>query len=197
MTGSVKTFTLADGQTAMVRQPTVDDAEALTHFLGDLPPMEQACLRYDATDLRATQRRLLHLDGENHFRIIVEVETLIIGDLTLDREPYGWTHHVANMRGVVAPGKYEVEASAILFREGCRLAEDVAIERLMALVLPQHTRLVATLEQTGFVFESQLKGFAKDGLNQLSDLLVYSNDLEKVWKQAEAIMLQMDIRMEG
>lgn len=196
MTAATKTFRLATGEAVAVREPALEaDLGPLVRFLSELPESERNCLRYDVTSAETCRARLSQLDGESHFRLVAELGGTIVGDATLDREPFAWTRHVAQIRCVLAPGQHEVEVGAILFRELVSLAEEAGIERLFAEVMEEQRRLIGTLEKTGFVLEATLRGFARDLRGANHDLLVYTNELGRIWERLAMLVEGMDIRI--
>jgi RimJ/RimL family protein N-acetyltransferase len=154
-------------------------------------------MRYDVTEKQTLQKRLGQLDGEDHFRVVAELEGRIVGDATMDREVHAWTRHVAQIRGVVVPEFREKGLATLLFRELTGLAEEVGIERLFAEVMGDDKAVIETLKKAGFDHETKLDKFAKDIKGNLHDLIIMTNDLTLVWKHLEDELLLMDIQMPG
>jgi RimJ/RimL family protein N-acetyltransferase len=193
-----KTYDLPTGERLVVRAPTASgDLDALNTFFVGLPESERLYLRYDVTDRKTTRARLEQLDGEDHFRLVAEVGGRIIGDITLDREIFGWTRHVAQIRGIVEAAYEAKGVAAILFRGIVRLGEDHGVERLYAHVMPEQEGLVHALERAGFRREATLKGFGKDLRGKPHDIHVYTNDMEQVWRHLADELELMDVRIPG
>jgi len=196
MSHKVGVFALASGEDVAVRAPSLDaDLERLVAFLSSLPAAERNCLRYNVTEVGGCRIRLGQLDGRDHFRLVAEVSGTIVGDATLDREPYEWTRHVGQVRVVVTPGEHELELTTVLFRELHAIAEDAHIELLFAEVMPEQGHVISALEQCGFKREATLHGFARDQHGAQHDLLVYTTDISHIWDRLADLLHDMDVRL--
>lgn len=193
-----KSCELHGGETIILRAPDpAEDVARLVEFFTALPDAERHALRCVVSESDPLQERLQQLDGENHFRLIAEHDGRIVGDATLDREPYNWTRHVASLRAVVAPEWVGRDINAVLLRELVILGEDAGIERLYSEVMPEHTTLINALKEAGFVHEATLEKFAKGVDGRPHDLLMMTNDLNLAWDRLAAQMLAMDLRIPG
>lgn len=198
MESVTKTFDLPTGEHVTIRVPSADrDLEALTSFFAGLPEKEREYLRYDVTDEKTTRVRLAQLDGEDHFRLVAEVGSTIIGDVTLDREPFNWTRHVALIRAIVKPEYKDRGVTEILFRGIVRAGEEHGVERLYAYVMPEQENLVQALVKAGFRLEATLSGFGKDLHGRPHDINIYTNDMEGVWRRLAEQLEEMDYRIPG
>lgn len=193
---SPKTFTLHSGKVITVRQPSLkQDLDRIVQFLSSLSARERNFLRYNVHERDTCAARLGEVDGKNHFRLIAELDGEIVGDATLDREPFAWSRHVAKLRGVIAPRHQKKGIGSILFRELASLAEEAGVEHLVAEVMPEQKAMIALLKNSGFIHEATLKGFLRDQHGKKHDLLIMTNDLIAVWEHLADDLVAMDIRM--
>ena len=196
MRNSEKKVQLADGRLVVVRQPAEDrDLEHLVGFYNKLPLEIKNYLRYDVDDMGLTHQRLAQLDGRNHWRAIAELDGSIIGDGTMDREPFGWTRHMAELRVVVNPKCQNLGIGSVLFNELIAMVAEARIERVFIEVLKSHQRLIKILEKKGFSCDGVLKQRARDLKGRLHDVVFMSNDLEKVWRGLADYLNDMDIQL--
>lgn len=196
MEDRVVTCRLADGRAVLIRRPTVErDLDRLLSFYADLPEAVRNHLRYDVGRNReVSTARLSQLDGRDHWRLTAELEDgTFVGDGTMDREPFGWTRHIANIRIVVGAGYDKLGVREAIIEELIRLAQKGGIERLETEVLPEHESYIKFLTQLGFEREVVRKNRAKGVDGKLHDLIILSNDLERVWKKLEDQIEDMDI----
>ena len=107
---------LHNGATVHIRGCTKQDLERLATFMSSLPLKSRNYLRYDVTNIEILRRRLDEVDGKDHFRLIAVFEDRIVGDITMDREPFGWTRHAAQIRGVVDSKFSDGELGTVLFQ---------------------------------------------------------------------------------
>jgi len=186
----------------VIRVPTISkDLDGLANFFAVLPSSLQNKMRYRVTDKELLRQRLEQIDGTNHWRLIAEIGGTIVGDATMDREPFGWTRHVAEVRAVVDPQYSLLDIEAALFKELAVLGDKAGIERLFTEVMKGQNKLITALEQTGFIYEATRRKYAKDLQGRLHDVILMSNDLDKVWKslakQIEELDTQPSQTMEG
>ena len=192
---SIKKVPLPDGREVVLKQPTIDeDLQRLVSFLNGLPPEMKNYLRYNVTKTEVCRRRLEQVDSKNHWRLIAEVNGEIVGDGTLDREPFGWTRHVAELRGLVHPDYRRLGVGQILRTELVNQGRAAGVERLVAEVLREQTHVIEMLENAGFRYEATRKKYAKDSRGKLHDVIIMSNDLEMVWRRLAEDFADMDIK---
>jgi ribosomal protein S18 acetylase RimI-like enzyme len=191
----IKTASLPGGSTLSVRPPDAQaDLQNLVAFFSRLPPESRRYLRYDVTDPEACRRRLLQVDGKNHWRMIAELDGRIVGDATLDRKADNWASHVAEMRGVVDPACQHLHVGPILFGELVEIVSASGVERLVCEVMERDTERIALMEDIGFTREATLKNYARDLNGRLQDLVVMTNDLEDAWSRLLEHLEELDIK---
>lgn len=196
MVETIKKTPLNDGRELVIRQPKgEEDLKKLVRFLSGLPADLRNTLRYNVADQETCRFRLGQLDDKNHWRLIAELNGVIVGDATMDREPFAWTRHVAQLRCVVEPGFQQFGVGQVLFDELVGLGPDAGIERLYTEVMAEQTDLIVMLEKSGFSFEARRNKYAKDPSGKLHDLIIMSNDLDSVWKRLDEQLVEMDIRI--
>ena len=196
MENKVVTCRLTDGRDVLLRTPLVDsDLDRLLAFYAQLPQSVKNHLRYDVgKDREVGAKRLRQIDGKSHWRVVAEAQDgSFIGDGTLDREMFGWTRHIADMRIVVEPGSQNLGLGEAICEELVRLARRANVERLQTVVLAEHEAYIKFLEDQGFTREFTRKAYAKCVDGKLHDVIIMSNDLESVWKHLEDHLHDMDI----
>jgi len=187
---------LAGGQELTVRQPIPErDLDRLTEFFKRLPNQLRSYLRYNVTDPELCRKRLELVDEKDHWRLVAELHGNIVGEGALDREPFGWTHHLAHVRIVVEPNVRQLGIGTVLLRRLVELGKVASVERFYCEVIKEHTEMIDTLEKEGFVYEITRKDYAKDIRGQLHDVIVLSNDQSKVWRKLEEHINELDIKM--
>ncbi len=191
-----ETARLSDGREVVVRDPDpAADVDPLVGFFGALPAEIRQYLRYTVTEKETAARRLGQVDGKDHWRLLAEVDGRIIGDLTMDREPFNWTRHVAEMRCVVQPEFRHLGIEPILLDAVIRLGRQGGVERIFTEILAVQKDWIEILEGEGFVYEFTRKKYAKDTRGKLHDVVVLSNDLESLWKNLAEQFEEMDIKL--
>lgn len=186
---------LSGNRVVVLREPEVArDLDRMVQFFTNLPPEVRNHLRYQVTQVAPLRARLEQLDGQDHWRLIAEFNGHIVGDATLDREPYGWTRHVANLRFVVAPGPEAQGVGPVLCSQLVAIGAAAGIELLYSEVMADQAWQIHALEDVGFVQEGVRKGFAKGLDGKRHDLIVMANDLEGIWSHLGDLLEEMDAR---
>lgn len=189
-----KKVLVGSGQTITIAQLSAQsDVGQLQAFFLSLPKESRHYLRYNVTNPEFVAARLAQLDDANHWRIVAELDGAIIGDATMDRESFAWTHHVAELRAVVHPDHASKGILAMMFEELVALGAQAKIERLFTEVVKGQTELIAALETVGFVYEATRKGYAKDSSGKLHDAIIMSNDLNQMWKRLKEHLEELDV----
>jgi len=189
-----ETIQLPDGTKAVMRTPDPDkDTEALAAFLSGLAAEQRNYLRCDVSRPETVHNRLAQLDGVNHFRLVIEVDGRIVADGTLDREPFFWARHVAELRCVIPEDWLGRGVGPRLVHELVQRGHGRAdIEILFTEVIPAQTPLIGMFMEAGFVYEATRRRFAKDAQGNYHDVIIMSNDLERIWRQLEEQLLDSD-----
>ncbi len=190
-----KRIGLKDGRELIVRRPSLEnDLEALVGFLSNLPEERRNYFRYNVADSRICRARLEQINWTEHWRLIAELDDEIVGNGTLDRDPFGWTRHMAHLRCVVHPKYEKLGVGPILLRELVDIAKTAGIERLYAEVIKAQKNVIRMLEKEGFISEMTLPKYAKDLRGRLHDVVIMSNNLEEIWEHLAEEMSELDIR---
>jgi GNAT superfamily N-acetyltransferase len=191
------TIILADGREVIVRETSEGvDADRLYEFLSGLPASLRNHMRYDVTKRELFDHRMRQLGSTSHWRLIAEIGGEIAAEATMDREPFGWTRHVADLRAVVSPDFAGLGLRSLLLHELVHIARRTGIGRVFTEMLAEQRELIGTLESVGFEREAVLRKFARDLKGQLHDIVIMTSDLESVWEQLQELVNETDIRIE-
>jgi hypothetical protein len=194
MPDKVVTFKLQDGKEVRIRRPTIEtDLDRLMHFFLRLPADLKNWLRYNVNNHAIAVQRLNEVDGEDHWRIIAELDGKIIADGTMDREPYSWMRHIAELRVIVDQAFEGTGVLQALCEELVVLAQEAGVEKLQCVVPVERVSHIKTLESLGFKQEVVRKGLVKGIDAKLHDAVIMSNDLDEVWRRLEDSIHDMDV----
>jgi GNAT superfamily N-acetyltransferase len=188
------TCRIADGRELVLRELRGEaDLDALLAFFGRLPPEVTNALWYDVHDRELVAARLRQVDGKNHWRLVADLAGEIVGTGVLDREPFGWTRHIAVLRVVVDPAFDRLGVREALCDRLADLARRGGVERLSTELLAEHRAVRSFLESVGFVHEVTRKAYARGVDGKMHDVVIMSNDLESVWQKLEDTLHDMDV----
>ena len=187
---------LPDGAEAVVRAPVFSrDMGRMCDFFRKLPAHARNCLRYDVTDENNCRSRMKLVDDREHWRLIAEINDEIVGDASLDREPYGWSRHVGVMRVVLMPRFELTPLETLLSRQMVAVALGSNIERICTELFREQEDRIKLLEELGFKTEAVRKRYAKDLNGSYHDVVILSNDIEEIWQRLEEYIIEMDIKL--
>ena len=185
---------LADGRELELRKPQPDrDLEAMIAFFSSLPRQLRNYLRYNVTNVELCRKRLESVDEKIHWRLIAELEGVIVGEGSMDREPFAWTHHIAHVRTVVKPEAKSLGIATLLLRRLVELGSGSGVERFYSEVIKEHTEMIQILEKEGFAHETTRKSYARDLKGKLHDVVVMANDQSAVWRKLEEHVEALDV----
>ncbi len=185
-----------DGVPLVIRKPDAEkDLENLVQFFSALPRRVSQYLRYDVTDINLCKKRFEQIDELNHWRLLAELDGKIVGEGALDREPFGWTRHVAQLRSVMDIRYQGRGIDAILLGELIERGTKAGIERIYSEVLKEQLDAISRLEQEGFAYECTRKNYAKDRKGKLHDVVIMSNDSSVLWRKLADQMEELDIQL--
>ncbi len=179
----------------IIRQPDVEiDLPRLINFFISLPAEIRNYLRYNVIETNTCKQRLEQIDQTSHWRLFAEHQGKIIADATMDREPFCWNRHVAQVRVVLAPEYMHRGVDRLLLMELVEIGAQSEIEILYTEVMEEQADLIRTLINIGFKKEARRKNFAKDLSGRLHDVIIMANDLEDVWRRLADLMMDLDTR---
>jgi GNAT superfamily N-acetyltransferase len=191
-----KKVKMPDGREVLVREPEISrDLDHLIGFYKKLPAEIQNYLRYETSEIDLCHARLEQVDGKNHWRVIAEIDGKVVGDGTMDREPFGWTRHMAELRIVVSPEFQNLGIGSVLLNRMVEMVAEARVERVFIEVLKKHQPIIKILEKKGFACDGVLKQRARDLKGRLHDVVFMSNDLEKVWRNLADYLDDMDMQL--
>jgi len=185
---------LANGSEVVLGVPEPDrDVEALMRFFRRLPVGEKALVPYDVDDPDVVRTRLLEVYHQDHWRLVGLVDGEILGLGMMDRESAGWLRHVAVLRVLLDHQRGEIGIRRLLSDRLVAFARSAGVERLCTEVIAGHGEVIAFYERQGFLREAVRKGLARDAQDKLHDVVILSNDLERVWRQLEENLNDLDV----
>lgn len=191
MTGTTR-WTLNDGREAVVRPVIATDLEPLARFFERLPPETKQFLRVNSKNRSVLTGRVSQIDGECHWRHVAVVGGEIVGDATLDREPFGWTRHVGELRIVLEDEFEPLGLRGVMCEQMIEVARSNEIEKVQTEVLAERESFIRMLEHQGFRREVVRKNHARGMDGKLHDVVILASDVEEVWRQLEDHIQMLD-----
>ncbi|MBN2529668.1 MAG: GNAT family N-acetyltransferase [Deltaproteobacteria bacterium] len=188
-------FKLPTSQQMSIRQlGNLNDLERYHQFVCSLPSFRQNYLPHDSTDLERCRQQLNRFNGEESWALMAEMDGGIVATGTIERQPFEWTRHVAELRCTVAPTYNHLGIGRIMIHQLVELATSLGIERLFAEVVREHRGAQSKLRLEGFASEAVRPKYVRAIDGSLHDVVIMSKELQDVWGQFEDMLYEMDCR---
>lgn len=188
-------FKLPTSQDLAVRQPRVNtDLNRFHEFVCAMPGFRKNYFRYDVSDFDRCRDELTSYNGHERWALLAEMDGDIVATGSIDRQPFAWSHHVAELRCTVAPPFTHLGIGRILLHQLVELATNQGIERLFVEVLREHRGAQTKLAGEGFSQEAVRPKYVRDVYGNLHDVVVMSIHLQDVWGRFEEMLYEMDCR---
>jgi len=183
-----KQVRLSDDQEVVVRVLEPGDEAELARFMKGLPPEERVYFRDDVTD-PAVIHEWVHSSNLNKVIPLVALhQENIIADWSMHLREYGWTRHLAGLRGIVHPDHRRKGLAALMVYELLSIAQKLEVERVVIDLVSPQKGLLTHFASLGFTVEAVLKDWAKDWGDRYNDVLILSMKLEPAWKKMEELI---------
>lgn len=153
---------------------TPDDAPALLEFYRALPQEDLLYLREDVTSAASMQRWIEGIESEQNWHLLAGYEGRIIADGELERQFYGWSQHIGELRIVVDRLFRNSGLSRLITNEILAQAVDEGLYKVMVQMTVDQRSATRMFERVGFRHEAVLKDHAKDQHGELRDLVIMS-----------------------
>ena len=182
-----KEIVLKNGKVVTVRSLLSEDATAMAEFFKALPEDDRLYLRDDVSDPGFTDRFMKRIASHASVPIVALHGGKIVGQGNLYRESHGWMTHVAQIRLVVSRPFQRTGLGKQMAHELVRLAMQIGVDKVIALVMDTQTGAKKAFERLGFVQEAVLKDHVKDLRGKKHSLCILSNDVSHLWDAMEAL----------
>ena len=153
---------------------TPEDAPALLEFYRSLPQDDLLYLREDVTSSASMQRWIEGVESEQSWHLLAGYEGRIIADGELERQFYGWSQHIGELRIVVDRLFRNSGLSRHMTNEILGQAVDDGLYKVMVQMTVDQRSASRMFERVGFRHEAVLKDHAKDQHGELCDLVIMS-----------------------
>lgn len=178
-----KEITLRDNSKVTLRPLVKEDEAALIEFFQGLVEEDRLYLREDVADPAVIRGWLKNIDYDKVLPILAVDEGKIVADATLHRDPHGWMRHVGQIRMSVAGSHRGRGLARIMAAAVFQHAVSAGLDKLVAEMLAIQANARRVFTRLGFKEEGVLKDHAIDVKGQKHDLIIMSNNVNKLWEQ--------------
>ena len=188
-----QSFRLATSQVLNIHQPDMTiDPDRYFRFVNELPDFRKNYLRHQTAEPAACRAQLERFNGGERWALMGEMDGEIVASGTLERQPFEWTHHVAEMRCTVAPTSTHLGIGRIMMHQLVVLAARLGIEKLYVEVQREHRGAQQKLRAEGFAPEAVRPQYVRDVSGKLHDVLIMSMDMNNIWQDYEDMVHELD-----
>lgn len=189
-----KEGSLKSGQRVVLRPMTVGDRDRLLEFFLNLPLEDRLFLKDDVTNPKVIENWTTRLDYEQTLPILALTDNRIIGDATLHRDRFGWSRHVGEVRIVTDRSLRRRGLGRLLAREIFLLAQRQGILKVIAQMMEDQRGAIKVFESLGFEREAVLRDHVIDQKGKKHNLVVMSQDIERLWQKMQDWIRDVEIR---
>lgn len=176
-----------------IRRFKRDDLEPMMTYTKALPEHDLLFLGRDLKHRRVVEAWVEAVeDGFIDSILAEDGEGNILATAALVRDPLGWSPHVGEIRLLVHPEYRGIGLGRELLHEIFRIALSRECKKLIAQMTPDQVSAISLFEELGFRGEAMLRDQVQDRSGNLHDLVILSQDVERVAAQLNAFGLQKD-----
>ncbi len=170
-----------EGREVTFRLMTPEDRNALLVFSRALPAEDVMYLRKDITADEVLDDWVNKLERGATITVLAEdAEEGIIGYGSLHLDQLMWTHHLGEIRVVLAKNARGLGLASKLVNEMFQIARERGLQRLVVNMRRDQTHVKQMLENLGFKAEALLTDWLMDQNGVTQDLLIMSCHVNEV-----------------
>lgn len=166
------------------------DAAALAAFAAALPPHDLLFLRRDISQPKVIAAWMQAIaEGRLHSLVVRDTNNpggALLGCSAIVVDNLSWSHHVGELRVLVAPDWRGKGLGRVLIQQCFAQALELGLDKLVAQMTVDQVAAIAVFEELGFRAEALLRDHVKDRDGNLHDLALLSHDVAAVQSRLEA-----------
>ncbi len=162
------------------------DAQEVLVFARTLPPHDLLFLRRDITHPKVMQAWVRQIEDSSIHSLLARRDGQLLGCSAVVRDEMSWSHHVGDLRVLVAPGGRAQGLGRLLIQESFRVALGLGLEKITAQMTVDQKGAIAAFEGLGFKPEALLRDHVRDSAGQKHDIATFSHDVTQFHAQMEA-----------
>jgi L-amino acid N-acyltransferase YncA len=175
------------GNRVKLRLMGAADGPAMLSFARALPEHDILFLRRDITTQEQIDAWLDEIErGTFTTLLLTDDDDQILGYGTVDQRDLDWTHHVAELRVLVAPAARGTGIARLLTEEAFRVALELGVEKIIGQMTVDQVQAIAVFRNLGFQPEALLRDHVKDRDGKKHDLVILSHDVASFGAKLEA-----------
>lgn len=180
-----RTVPHADGEITL-RLMTEADAAAVLAFAQALPAHDLLFLPRDITQPKVMEAWARDIGRGTILSVLALRGSAVLGCAAVIRDPHSWSGHVGEVRVLLSPELRGGGFGQQLAQEGCALALEHGLEKLVAQMTVDQRGAIAVFQALGFRPEALLTQHVKDREGTAHDIVVLCHHAAQVEAQMQA-----------
>ncbi len=162
-----------------LRTITAADRDTILEFTRVLPERDLLFLRMDITQAAVVDSWIDNIETGKTVSLLAETEEHMVGYCSLHHSEIIWTHHLGEIRLLVAPEYRGKGIGGTLARQTFDLAKHLNLQKLVVQMMSTQQNAQTLFHHLGFVPEALLHDWAIDRNGRTHDLIVMSREVEE------------------
>jgi RimJ/RimL family protein N-acetyltransferase len=175
------------GSTLELARLAPGDGDALAAFAAKLPAHDLLFLKRDISQPKVIAAWMSAIaEGRLHSLAARDASGALVGCTAIVVDALSWSHHVGELRVLVAPAWRGKGLGRVLIQECFAQALDLGLDKLVAQMTVDQEAAIAVFEELGFRAEALLRDHVQDREGRLHDLALLSHDVRAVQSRLQA-----------
>ena len=187
-----RSASLKDGTKVQLKIISLKDLKSLMKFFKSLPYVDRKYLRFDVTDKKKVEQRIMSFKSLNIFGIVAMIKDEIVAYGILEPGTFDWTRSQAEIRVIVSRKYQQRGLGMITIRELYDFATNHDVEIINAKMMRPQIGARKIFRKLGFREELLIPDYVKDQENHIQDLIVMTCDIKSFWAELELIYKDSD-----
>jgi len=175
-----------EGDPADVDLMTAADEEKVLEFARAVPPHDLLFMRRDITQPKVVAAWIRGIERGSIVSLLARRTGRVVGCATVVRDELSWSHHVGDLRVIVASEVRGRGLGRALIQECFAMALSLGLEKLTAHATADQQGAITVFETIGFRVEALLRDHVRDRSGAAHDILVLSHDVARMQAQMQA-----------
>jgi L-amino acid N-acyltransferase YncA len=183
---------LKDGTRITLRDLRAEDLEALMEFYNALSSDDRRYLKVDVTRREVVKERIRKAERGDAHRIVAVADRRIVADGGLEVSSEEWGRHQGEIRVIVADDYRKRGLAILMVRELYSSAMAQKVDLIVAKMLKPQKGAEKILRKLGFRKGAVIPNSFRDLSGEPQDLIVWTCDVQALWKELEHLYSDSD-----
>ncbi|MBX9590793.1 MAG: GNAT family N-acetyltransferase [Hyphomonadaceae bacterium] len=175
-----------EGVEVELRRMTAADQAAVLAFARKLPVHDLLFMRRDVRQPKVVAAWVRAIDEDRVASLVAVRDGAAVGTTAILHDRMSWSPHVGELRIAVSPDYRGRGLGRVLIQECFAMALELGLEKLTALMTVDQRSAISVFETLGFRPEALLRGYVKDSVGEVHDIVILSHEVARFHAQMAA-----------